>query len=127
MESQKLPNKIKISLERGIKMDEEWNDNKKLCSLINDCINIENNIKDINNINESMKKCNQSFNTKIDFIPEKEEEIKKFVNQFYKFGYIYTDEDLFFDSLILNHNNNYINNIVKWINKNNKIKGELFI
>ena len=106
-------------------MDEEWNDDKKLCSLINDCINIENNIKDINNINESMKKCNQSFNIKIDFFPEKEEEIKQFVDQFYKFGHIYIDGDLFFDSLILNDNNNYINNIVKWINKNNKIKSEL--
>ena len=125
LESQKLPNKIKIALERGIKMDEEWNDDKKLCSLINDCINIENNIKDINNINESMKKCNHSFNIKINFSPEKEEEIKQFVNLFYKFGHIYTEEDLFYDSLILNKNKNYINNIVKWINKNNKIKGEL--
>ena len=125
LESQKLPNKIKIALERGIKMDEEWNDDKKLCSLINDCINIENNIKDINNINDSMKKCNNSFNIKISFIPEKEEEITKIVNSFYEFGHIYSEEDLFYDSLILNNNKNYIDNILKWINKNNIIRTEL--
>ena len=44
---------------------------------------------------------------------------------FYKFGHIYTDESLFYDSLILNKNKNYINSIVNWINKNIKIKGEL--
>ena len=125
LESQKLPNKIKISLERGIKMDGEWNDDKKLCSLINDCINIENNIKDINKINECMKNFNNSNKIKSSFTPDKEEEIKKIVNSFNEFGHIYTEKDLFYDSLILNNNKSYINNIIKWINKNNKIKSEL--
>ena len=49
-ESEKLPNKIKNSLEKGKLIEKEWNDNN-LNSLINDCINIENNIKKINEIN----------------------------------------------------------------------------
>ena len=43
-----------MSLEKGKKINEEWNDDN-LNSLINDCINIENNIKEINIINESIK------------------------------------------------------------------------
>ena len=51
-ESEKLPNKIKISLERGKLIDKEWDN-----SLINDCINIENDIKNINEINDKIKEC----------------------------------------------------------------------
>ena len=46
-ESEKLPDKIKISLEKGIKIDKEW-DNNKINLMINGCINIENHIRDIN-------------------------------------------------------------------------------
>ena len=46
---EKLPKKIKSSLERGKLLDKEW-DNNNLISYINDCINIEINIKDINSI-----------------------------------------------------------------------------
>ena len=59
-ESEKLPNKIKISLEKGKINDNEWNDDNKLSSLINDCINVENNIKDIKDINEKIKNSNTS-------------------------------------------------------------------
>ena len=48
-DGEKLPNKIKISFERG-KKNKEWNNNK-LNILINDFLNIENNIKEINLIN----------------------------------------------------------------------------
>ena len=50
---EKLPNKIKISLEKGKLIEREWNNNIKLNSLINDCINIENDIKYINLINDN--------------------------------------------------------------------------
>ena len=44
-ESEKFPNKIKISLEKGKLIDKEWDENNnKLNSLLNDCINVENNI-----------------------------------------------------------------------------------
>ena len=56
---EKLPKQIKTSLERGKLIDKEW-DNNNLNSYINDCINIENNIKNINIINESIKKCNKN-------------------------------------------------------------------
>ena len=52
----KLPNKIKISLEKGKLIDKE--DNKKdnnLSLLINNCIILENNIKEFNLINENIK------------------------------------------------------------------------
>ena len=45
--SEKLPNKIKKSIEKGKIINKEWNENN-LSSLINDCIIIENNIKEIN-------------------------------------------------------------------------------
>ena len=63
--SEKLPNKIKISLEKGKLIDKEWNNNK-LNSLINDCINIENDINTINKINEKIKEC-KSTNIQIKF------------------------------------------------------------
>ena len=88
-ESEKLPNKVKISLEEGKKIDKEWNDNEELNSYINDCINIENNIKMINKINEKIEKCNSLQNIKIDFNPKENdgiipifETIKSFLNIF---------------------------------------------
>ena len=83
-ETEKLPNKIKISLEKGKLIDKEWNNNNKLNSLINDCINIENDIKTINTINEKIKEC-KSTNTQIKFNSGNDdiiilESIKKFGN-----------------------------------------------
>ena len=46
-ESEKIPNRIKISIEKGKKTDKKWNNNDNdLNILINDCINIENNRKE---------------------------------------------------------------------------------
>ena len=50
-------------------IEEHWNENK-LNSLINDCLNIENNINNINKINESIKK-NNSNNIDLNFIQMK--------------------------------------------------------
>ena len=55
-ESEKYPDKVNNSLEKGKSIDKEWNNNK-LSLMINDCINIENNISDINKLNENIKKC----------------------------------------------------------------------
>ena len=60
--SEKLPNKIKASLEKGKSIENEFNDDNKLNILINDCINIESNLKDINIINDSIKKYNENNN-----------------------------------------------------------------
>ena len=50
-ENQKLPYKIKISLEKGEKLYKEMDDNINLNSFVYDCVNIENEIKNINLIN----------------------------------------------------------------------------
>ena len=65
---EKLPKKIKRSLEKGKLIDKEWDDNN-LYSYINDCINIENNIKNINIINENINKCNINNKIKFQFTP----------------------------------------------------------
>ena len=60
-EREKLPNKIKNSLEKGKIIEKKWNESdNNLSSLINDCINIENNIKEINLINDNIKKSHSN-------------------------------------------------------------------
>ena len=63
-ESEKIPNKIKASLEKGKELEKDLKDNN-LKIFINNCINIENNIKQINKINDDIKKCHS--NKKIKF------------------------------------------------------------
>ena len=84
-ESEKLPNKIKISLEKGKEIENNWNNNT-LPLLINNCINIENNINNIKSLNENIGKIN---NLKIDikFHPQ-EEGTNKFLNYIKLFGNI---------------------------------------
>ena len=81
-EIEKFPNKIKISLEKGKLINENWKDNK-LNSLINDCLNIENNIKEINKINLIFNKFNSNNNT-IDFYDNEDEsnQILEIINTF---------------------------------------------
>jgi len=86
---EKIPNQIKIYMEKGKKLIKEWDDNNniKLNNKINDCINIENNIKTIKEINESIDKC-KSKEVNIHFYPEKEEEIIEYLEKIKKFGEI---------------------------------------
>ena len=83
--SEKLPYKIKISLEKGKIINNEWKDDN-LKTLINDCINIENNIKEINKINDSIKEYNLN-NLEINFYPE-EEGINRIIETINLFGSI---------------------------------------
>ena len=84
---EKLPSKIKEFLEKGKSIENEWDEkNIKLNSLINDCINLENNIVKINTINEKLKK---SICIKIKFIFDKEEkDINSFIEIIKSFGKI---------------------------------------
>ena len=84
-ESEKLPNKIKLSLEKVCVIDKEYNDNN-LSLFISDCINIENNIKEINTIKEKIDKCNELDNFKITFIEENGEEVNKLLENIKEFG-----------------------------------------
>ena len=85
--SEKLPEKIKKTLEKGNIIDNEWNDNNKLNSLINMCINVENNINEINIINENIKKCNTNKKFNISFKPN-ETGINSFIEKVKIFGRI---------------------------------------
>ena len=83
-ESEKLPNKINISLEKGKLLDNDWNDNNKLSFSLNNCIDIEDNIKKINIINDNIQKCklnkdvNISFNIDDDYLNNYLKNIKTF-------------------------------------------------
>ena len=114
----KLMNIIKFSLENGKKI--KYN-NEKLLSFINDCINIENNIKDINSFNENIKKFKNSKDIKIIFDYGVKEQFSRFIEKIKNFGYICAES--YFDSLILNENNNDINKksaIINWIKQKTK-------
>ena len=86
-ESEKLPNKIKKSLEKGKLIDKEWNDNN-LDSLINDCIDIENNIKKIKEMDEIINKNHLYKNIKIDYSCD-DNKINKFLDKIKAFGEIF--------------------------------------
>jgi len=90
-ESEKLPQEIKIYLEKGKRINDEWKDKEKLSSIINDCINIENAINDINNINDNIKNFNEKKNYKVKLKPN-EDELEKDLEAFKEFGEIYYDE-----------------------------------
>ena len=92
-ESEKLPNKLKMSLEKGKIKENDWKDKNKLICLINDCINIENNIKEINLINETIKNCNSKADLNIKFIPE-ENEIEEFLKSIKNFGILNYDKNI---------------------------------
>jgi len=53
----KIPNKVKISLENGKILEKNWNE-KKLNESLYNCLNIENSIKSINELNEKAKNNN---------------------------------------------------------------------
>ena len=89
-ESEKLPNKVKESLEKGKLIIGNWKDNK-LNSLINDCLNIEKNLIEINKVNLSLTKFN-SYQNKIQFI-QSENEIKQIFEIIEKFGLIKDETD----------------------------------
>ena len=87
-ETEKLPKKIKKSIDKGKLIEKEWNENN-LSSLINDCIIIENNMNDINKINDNVQKVILSQNLKIKYNIE-EEQITNLINTIHNFGKIIT-------------------------------------
>ena len=79
--SEKLPNKIKINLEKGKEIN---NTNNNLNYVINDCIDIENSINNINIINNYIEKSKKLKNIEIIFNNIKEKEIKEIIKLFGK-------------------------------------------
>ena len=82
---EKLQHEIKSLLDKGNVINKEW-DNINLYSYINESINIENNIKNINNINGNINKFITNNKIIVNFFPKEEylNEIIQFINSFGK-------------------------------------------
>ena len=104
---EKLPNNIKLSLEKGKKID--FNENN-LALFINECINIENNIKNINKINDNINKYKMDNNIEIEF--DYKEELNTILENIKKFGNISLHNNTAIDSQIINENKNKLNSII---------------
>ena len=87
---EKLPDKIKKSLEQSKIIDNNWNNNKLNLSIYN-CINIEKYINDIDIIENEVKKYNLKNNLNIKFSPE-ENEINYFLEKIKNYGRIYRNK-----------------------------------
>jgi len=107
---EKLPNKVKLSLEKG-KNIEFTEDKDKLASFINECINIENNIKDINIINENINKCKNENEIEIKF--NYDEQLNLLLEIIQEFGNISVNNDYSIDSELINENEQ--DSIINWI------------
>ena len=99
-QSEKLPNKIKTSLEKGKLIDKQWNDNNnELNSLIHYCLNIEENIQNINIINENLEKF-RTLDLSLRFYPE-DIGVNEFIQNIQTFGEIeINSKEKVFDSKI---------------------------
>ena len=89
---EKLPNKIKLSLEKGKNFDID-NKDGKLNSIIYQCLNLEKNIEEINNINEKIQNCNNNVGKKLYFYPENEKEIN-FIENIKNFGKLFVPKKI---------------------------------
>lgn len=108
----KLPKKIKLSLERGKSIENEWENENKLIFLIHDCINVENNIKEINKINENLKKYEKNKNFNYQFYSN----IDKITTRIKNFGILSN-----FESVILKKSND-INKFFSFIGTKRKLE-----
>ena len=85
-ESEKMPILVKKMLEKGKIEEKEWADKNKLSKLINDCINIEDTIKNINIIYDKIKTFNANKDIKFEFNPKDNEIEKGFLKEIKNFG-----------------------------------------
>ena len=122
-ESEKLPNKVKISLENCKKLKNNWN-NENLYLLIHECTSTE---KNINLIKMMEKNINESKKLKyldIKFIDDKKSQLVKDIK---KLDYISIYNSLIDikDSLILSDNLNFIEIISNWVNPKKSMEAKL--
>ena len=87
-EIDKLPNKIKMLLDKGKIKENGWNNKNQLSFLINNCINIENSIEDINKMKDSIKNYNSIKDYELKFSSS---EINKLLENIKCFGDINKD------------------------------------
>ena len=111
--SEKLPNKINLSLEKGKLIDKNWNKNNKLNYKINECLIIEENIKDINDVKERLQNC--SFNNDYIHFEPNEDGVNQILNSLKNFGNIKNKVEIFANSKI-----DFDENLViSWLNNRN--------
>ena len=128
IETEKLPEKINKSLEQG-KIIQNDVDKYKLSLLINDCLNIEDNILNINKINKSIKKFKSIQNLKY-FIPNRQafQQISEFTNTL-KYIYSYVDSEII-NAEKFNQINEWLGGIynffLKYSAKNNGCNTDVF-
>jgi hypothetical protein len=92
-ESEKLPKKIKNSLEKGKSIENEWNDDNNLCSLINDCLNVEKDIKQINDLNKIINKSKSNKSVNVTFKCG-EKQTNAILDKLNKFGELSINDEL---------------------------------
>ena len=63
----KYPNKINILIKKGNNTLDQWKEENELSSLLNNCIDIENNLIYINNMDQNLKKCKKGLSSVIKF------------------------------------------------------------
>ena len=112
---EKLPNTIKNCLEKGRIMENELNENINVNSIIMNCINIEQSIKQLNTLNEAVQKNeNKKFELKFIYLNEFDD-IKDAIN---KFGIIHKQGSNTLikldDSSIIKDNNLVIFGLNNW-------------
>ena len=121
---EKITSQIKLNLEEGKIIENDWEDNNRYLSLINNCINIENNINYITDIKKNMKKyC--SMDLKIEFNCED----RKILNIIKNFGKIVQGSNLeneSFENVLKNskiiENEEQIKLLKEWLPYTNKDK-----
>ena len=64
--SEKLPNKIKLSLEKGNILQKDWNEND-LANYLDICLYVENNLKEVNKIKNNFEIYKSASKTKFNF------------------------------------------------------------
>ena len=90
--SEKFPDKIKTYLIKGKQLCEKWDNNDDILnSKINDCIEIENSIKLIKDLDDNIKRYN-SQKTEIKFITKEENDFDKIITKLINFGEITNEE-----------------------------------
>ena len=86
----------------------------KISLFINDCINIENEINNILDLNNIIKKCKKSLIQNITFIPEKENEevTNQLIGNIKIFGSLISDEEIIDSKIIQNNEIDLIKNFI---------------
>ena len=112
-DAEKLPNKVKLSMEKCKKINLE---NDKLNSLINDCLNIEKEINIIDTIKEKINDYNDTNKLNIRFSSNHKDEINKLEEIIKNFGKIIkNNESLIELSMIIKNDYNKQDSIINWI------------